>query len=104
MLMQTSPMLQKDLNAVALQLRRDLGKRQAELTEEAVRFYAARFTEAELKAIAAFYKTPLGQKVIAEEPKILEQSMTSAQAWAQKLEEEVIGRFRTEMKKRGHDL
>jgi hypothetical protein len=30
--------------------------------------------------------------------------MTSAQNWANKLSEDVIGRFRAEMKRKGHDL
>jgi hypothetical protein len=102
--MQTNPMLARDLNDVAAQLRKEMAPKQQELVEEAARLYAARFTEQELKDILAFYKTPLGKKVIEEEPKILESSMTSAQNWANKLSEDVIGRFRAEMKRKGHDL
>ena len=68
------------------------------------RIYAGHFTEAELKAILAFYQSPLGQKMIVEEPKALDESMANAGEWGDNLSEEVIAKMRAEMKKRGHDL
>jgi hypothetical protein len=103
-LLQTNPMLGKPLSDVAGKLRADIGARGTELVNQAARLYALRFTEQELKDALAFYKTPLGRKMVEEEPKILDQSLKDAQVWADKLSEEVIGRFRTEMKKLGHDL
>jgi hypothetical protein len=97
-------MLGKPLSDVAGKLRADIGERGTELVNQAARLYAVRFTEQELKDALAFYKTPLGRKMVEEEPKILDQSLKDAQVWADKLSEEVIGRFRTEMKKLGHDL
>jgi hypothetical protein len=102
--LQMNPMLSRDLNEVSARLRSELAPRQAELTDEIARLYAARFTEAELKEVLAFYKTAVGRKVIVEEPKVLDTSMTHAQNWANKLSEEVVGKFRAEMKKKGHDL
>jgi hypothetical protein len=52
----------------------------------------------------AFYQSPLGQKVIVEEPKSADESMTMAGSWADKLSEEVMSKMRAEMKKRGHDM
>jgi hypothetical protein len=51
-----------------------------------------------------FYQSPLGQKVIAEEPKAADESMNLAGEWADKFSEEVINKMRAEMKKRGHDM
>jgi hypothetical protein len=102
--LQTNPMLSKDLNEVSARLRAELAPRQTELTDEVARLYAARFTEQELKDVLAFYKTPAGRKVIIEEPKVLDASMTHAQNWANKLSEEVMNKMRAEMKKKGHDL
>jgi hypothetical protein len=104
MFLQQNPMLSRDLNEVAGRLRNDLRPRTAEPTEEMAKLYAARFTEQELREVLAFYKTPLGQKVITEEPKILDGSMAQANDWASRLSEEVLGKFRAEMKKKGHDL
>jgi hypothetical protein len=42
--------------------------------------------------------------MIAEEPKALAQGMNFAQEWAQKFSEDVLAKYRAEMKKMGHDL
>ena len=103
-LMQTNPMLGRDLNEVSAKLRAELAPRSAELVEDAARLYAARFTEQELKTALAFYKSPLGKKVITEEPAILNQSMSNVDTWIGKFANEVMSKFRAEMKKKGHDL
>jgi hypothetical protein len=51
-----------------------------------------------------FYKSPLGKKMITEEPKALAQAVSFAQSWAQKFSDDVLTRFRAEMKKMGHNL
>jgi hypothetical protein len=102
--LQTNPALSKDLNEVAAQLRAELAPRRAELTEQVALLYAQRFTEQELKSTLLFYKSPLGKKLAAEEPGFVDQSLHFAQDWANKLSEEVVGKMRVEMKKKGHDL
>jgi hypothetical protein len=102
--LQTNPMLSKDLNEVAAKLHNEYGGRSAEIINEVAKLYASRFTEQELKDTLAFYKSPLGRKLIVEEPAILDQSMKNAQTWAENLSQEVIAKMRAEMKKRGHDI
>lgn len=102
--LQQSPNLQKDLNEVATALRTQLGPRTAELKEEIAKLYAARFTEQELKDALGFFKSPVGQKLLLEEPRFVEASLTRAQDWANRLSEDVMSRFRAEMKKKGHNL
>jgi hypothetical protein len=103
-ILQTNPALAKDLDEVGAQLRTEYAPRTAELTNEIVRLYAQRFTEQELKESVAFYKTPLGKKILAEEPKILDESYARIRQWANRLQDEVTTRLRVEMKKRGHNL
>lgn len=104
MFMQTNFMLAKDLNEVAAVLHRDYDPRSAELVDQTARFYASHFTEPELKDLLKFYQSPLGKKLIEQEPKAVEQSMNFAAKWADDLSADVIAKFRAEMKKRGHDL
>jgi len=101
---QANPTLLKDLNEVALKLRAEYAPRSQEVVNEVAKLYAARFTEQELKDMLAFYKSPLGKKLLIEEPSILDQSMRNAQSWADRLSQEVIGKIRTEMKRRGHEI
>ena len=103
-LLRANPTLGKDLNEVATKLRAELLPRGAELMNDAARIYASRFSEQELKEALAFYKTPLGRKLVVEEANVLDQSMKNAQDWANRLSEEVIGKIRSEMKKRGHEI
>lgn len=102
--MQNNPNLAKDLNSVAQKLAVDLQPRKAEMRQEIARIYAEHFTEQELKDALAFYKTPLGQKLIVEEPKVLDNSLKAADAWSNKFAEEVVTKFRAEMKARGINL
>ena len=52
-------------------VRQEIALAKVEMQQELTRIYASHFTEQELKDALAFYKTPLGRKLIAEEPKAL---------------------------------
>jgi hypothetical protein len=104
MFLRTNPMVGKDLNDVAGQLRTEFSPRSAELVMEMAKAYAAAFTEQELKDALAFYKSPLGKKMITAEPRVLDQTFNLLNTWSEKMSEEIISRMRTEMKKKGHDL
>jgi uncharacterized protein len=104
LLLQSNPMLSRDLTEVADKLRVELAPRRAELDRDIIRVYAQAFTEQELKDVLAFYKSPVGKKLIEQEPRILDNSMARASEWADKLAQEVLERMRAEMKKKGHDL
>jgi hypothetical protein len=104
MFMQTNFNLAKDLNEIAVILHKEYDARAAEVVDQTARIYAEHFTEAELKEMLKFYQSPVGKKMITEEPKALDQSMAAAAKWADDLSGSVIERFRAEMKKRGHDL
>jgi hypothetical protein len=101
---QNNPNMGKDLDVVAKKLLADLAPRKAEMQQEIARIYAEHFTEQELKDALTFFKTPLGRKLIVEEPKVLDESLKAADDWSRKFAEEVVVKFRAEMKARGHNL
>jgi uncharacterized protein len=102
--LQSNPMLGKDLGEVAAKLQAEFAPRTAELINEGARLYASKFTEQELKDVLAFYKSPLGRKVISQEPVILDQSTASIDEWAIKIGNEIVVKFRAEMRRRGHEI
>jgi hypothetical protein len=104
LLLQQNPSLSKVLNEVGDQMRTEMAPRFDELTNEMARLYASRFTEQELKDVLAFYKSPLGKKVMTEQPVITEQTLNFAQTWANSLSDVVLARMRDELKKRGYSL
>lgn len=102
--MQTNFMFQKDIDEITAQLHKEFDGRSAELVDLTARDYASRFSEPELKQILTFYQSPVGQKMIVQEPQILDDSMKQADGWANNLSVDVMAKMRSEMKKRGHDI
>jgi uncharacterized protein len=102
--LQQDPSLSKDLNEISAQIRTDLTPRFSELSDEVARLYATNFSEQELKDILTFYKSPAGQKLLQEQPKVVDASMKFAQDWANKLSDQVIAKMRDELKKKGHAM
>ncbi len=76
--MQTNFMWANDLNAVAADLNKQLEPRSNELFDAAARIYASHFTEPELRQILAWYQSPVGRKLLVEEPKALDETVAHA--------------------------
>jgi hypothetical protein len=95
---------QKDLKEVAVIVAKNLAGREKDISEGMAKIYATDFTEQELKDLVTFYKSPLGQKLLAQEPKSIQASMGYMNQWAQAFAEEVNGQFRAEMRKRGKEI
>ena len=55
--------------------RKNLAGREKEIGDGMAKIYASEFTEQELKDLVTFYKSPLGQKLLASEPKAIQGSM-----------------------------
>jgi hypothetical protein len=99
--LQQNPGLSKDLNEIADKLRSEMAPRLSELSNEVAKLYATNFTDQELKTIIAFYQSPAGKKLLTQQPIIVDSSMKFAQTWANGLSDEVVGKMREELKKRG---
>ena len=95
---------QKDLNEVAVIVAKNLTGREKEIGDGMAQIYANEFTEQELKDLVTFYKSPLGQKLILNEPRAISGSMAYMNEWAQSFAEVINGQFRTEMRKRGKEI
>jgi uncharacterized protein len=102
--MQTNMMWAKDISDISAQMEKDFQPRGQEIVDATARYYASHFTEAELKQILGFYQSPVGQKMLVDEPRALDESMAYAGSWGDNLSIEVMSKLRAEMKKRGHDM
>ena len=83
---------------------KNLAGREKEIGDGMAKVYANEFTEQELKDLVTFYKSPLGQKLLASEPRAIQFSMSYMNAWAQNFAEVVNAQFRAEMRKRGKEI
>ena len=102
--LQQNPALAGDLKEIGAKINAELEPRFSEITDHVAMLYATHFTEPELKAILAFYQSPAGKKLLAEQPRIIDSSMSFAQNWANKLSDQVVDKMREELKKRGHPM
>ena len=98
------PDLAKDLNQVIESLKPEMELQKQQMVTTAARVYASRISEAELKEIAAFFKSPVGQKYVQTQPQILDEMVVEIQNWTKQLAEYVMIRVRAEMSKRGHQM
>src|SRR4030081_1479695 len=103
-LLQSNLNYQKDLNEVAIIVAKTLAGREKEIGEGMAQVYANEFSEQELKDLVTFYKSPLGQKLLATEPRAIQLSVSYMNRWALAFSATVDTEFRAEMKKRGKDI
>jgi uncharacterized protein len=100
----TRPELIKDLEEISKTIGTQLDAERAEMIELGAKVYANRMSEAELKDISAFFKTPSGLRYVATQPQVLEELFGEMQAWSQRLGSKIFDTFRAELKKRGRDI
>jgi uncharacterized protein len=103
-LLPTNLNVSRELNEVAALLSKEYQPKLDEVSADVARIFAQHFSEKELKDLTAFYRTPLGQKLVREEPAAIQESFQQAQRWADQFSDTVMSRFRSEMAKRGHPI
>ena len=81
-LVQSSPNHEADINKVVDEQALALAPRRADLEREAATIYAKTFTQEELKAIADFYNSPVGKKLLSDGPIAIREVAKAAQIWA----------------------
>jgi hypothetical protein len=62
----------------------------ASTTELTIPIYAKYFSDAEIQQLTAFYQTPVGAKAIKVLPQLMNEVMTTSQAWGQQLAQECM--------------
>lgn len=100
----TRPEIKQDLDQVVTVLTPEVEQQKQKMVDNAARAFASRMSEAELKDIAAFYKSPAGMKYVQTQPAVLDDVVRDLAVWTQQVSEFIMTRAREEMGKRGHQL
>jgi uncharacterized protein len=100
----TRPDLAKDLDEVLKSLDPEMELQKQRLINIAAGIYAKRLTEAELKDIVTFFRSPAGKRYVETQPQVLDDMVGAMQDWTQEVSEYIMVRTRAEMGKRGHQL
>ena len=95
-----NPALLDDASEVLEELRPEMQLQRRAMVSRAARVIAARLTEEELTAIAAFFATPAGERWVETQPVVLEGLISEMQAWSQELNEYLQIRVQAKMVER----
>jgi hypothetical protein len=79
----------------------EIRKRLPELGDLMAEEYARYFTAEELGQLVAFYKSDIGQKLVALQPKMMQDAMQLGRAWGGKVAIEVLRKVEPELEKQG---
>jgi hypothetical protein len=74
-----------------------------ELEEPVIELFDKNFTDDEIKQLTAFYKTPLGQKVLTQWPVVMQQSEQLGENWGALVGARVTERIRAAAKQKGYE-
>jgi hypothetical protein len=66
--------------------------------------YANNFTAEEMREIAAFYRRPVGQKLLQKLPVVMQQTMMVGQKFGEAMGRDLEDKIREELRKRGHNI
>ena len=75
-----------------------------ELEEPTIAIYDANYSADEIKALLVFYRSSLGQKVIAQTPIILQESAAVGKVWGETIGRRIVDDIRRQAKQKGYDL
>jgi hypothetical protein len=75
-----------------------------EIEESFIAIYDANYSGDEIKQLLAFYRSPIGQKVIAQTPHILDQSEAVAKVMGERLRQRLANSILESVKRRGYEL
>jgi len=64
-----------------------------ELENELIPLYQKHLTEEDVRALNAFYTSPVGRKMIRIQPVIMQESMMMGQRWGQDLARKIIAKY-----------
>ncbi|MGH8115611.1 MAG: DUF2059 domain-containing protein, partial [Rhodanobacteraceae bacterium] len=75
-----------------------------QLISNLVPVFAKYYTDQDVRGMIAFYKTPLGKKVIATNPKIAQAGLQIGESWGRALAPELVQHIEARFKQEGIKL
>jgi uncharacterized protein len=100
----SNPKMQHELDQVFDEVQKQFIERRNEVLDQIAILYAQRFTADEMKSLADFYRSPIGQKFIVAVPELTAEAMKMGNVWGRRIAMDAERKVREEMKKRGFDL
>jgi uncharacterized protein len=103
-LVQGRPEIERDYDAMAAQIGDAYAPYYSSMVDSAASLYASNFTVDELREIDAFYRLPVGQKLLQKSLAITQQSMQIGQDASRKAAEDLRVRLTDLLRQKGHKM
>jgi uncharacterized protein len=103
-LVQGRPEIERDYDAMAAQIEDAYAPYYSSMVDSAASLYASNFTVDELREIDAFYRLPVGQKLLQKSLAITQQSMQIGQDASRKAAEDLRVRLTDLLRQKGHKM
>ena len=88
--------------AQAAALKPEADKRIEDMSKTSAEIFARKMSEADLKEVASFFKSPVGQRYSALRREATDDLLLVLQPWTMQTSQYLFDRFSQEMRKRGH--
>jgi uncharacterized protein len=100
-IVQDRPDVAKDYDTIVPIVTAAAVKRLDQFADMMAGIYARNFSVDDIRDLIAFYRSPTGQRLIAQQPVIAQQSLAAGQQFGQELVEDIKEQITEELKKRG---
>jgi hypothetical protein len=104
LMVEKNPKKEKEIRELMGSVFGELSARKNEVMDKVAEVYARHFDSAELQQILAFKQSPVGRKMDAELPGIMQESLVIGQQWGQQVGQEAMRRFMEKARSQGLDL
>jgi len=101
---QGRPEIERDYDAMAAQIADAYAPYYSSMVDSAASLYASNFTVDELREIDAFYRLPVGQKLLQKSLAMTQQSTQIGQDASRKAAEDLRIRFTDLLRQKGHKM
>ena len=101
---QGRPEIERDYDAMAAQIADAYAPYYSSMVDSAASLYASNFTVDELREIDAFYRLPVGQKLLQKSLAITQQSMQIGQDASRKAADDLRTRLTDLLRQKGHKM
>lgn len=100
----TRPEIKAQLREVLQAIQPDFDNSAKDMYAKATALMVTMLSEKEIEDVAAFFKSPAGQKYLAAEPQFMQRFGELAGSWREQMSTDIVTRARQEMKKKGVDF
>lgn len=100
----SNPAAGKEMDTIIPRLQHKFSTRKGDVIPMAAQVYARRLSVDDMKAMTAFFKSSSGQRFVAMQPVLTQESMQLGQEWGRRLGADVEREIREELQKRGIKL